>query len=77
MLKKVVEFIVKELVEDTSAVRITQEQEDKKIVLAIHVNEQDLGKVIGKGGVTIRAIRSLVNALNTDENSQVIVDIVK
>lgn len=77
MLKKIVEFIVKELVQDSSSVRVTETHENKKIVLTIQVAEQDFGKVIGKGGSTIRAIRSLVSSLNTDKDRQVVVDISK
>ena len=77
MLKKVVEFVVMELVEHSSSVRILQEEQDSKLTLSIHVHEQDLGKVIGKGGETIRAIRSLVIALNSDKQREVFVDIVK
>ena len=77
MLKNIVEFIVKELVQNDSGVRVTETLEDKKIVLTIQVDEQDFGKVIGKGGSTIRAIRSLISSLNTDKDRQVVVDISK
>ena len=77
MLKKVVEFVVKELVENSGAVRVLQAEQDKRLTLSIHVDEQDLGKVIGKKGETIRAIRSLVIALNEDKEREVFVDIVK
>ena len=77
MLKNIVEFIVKELVQNDSGVRVTETLEDKKLVLTIQVDEQDFGKVIGKGGSTIRAIRSLISSLNTDKDRQVVVDISK
>ena len=77
MLRQVVECIVKGLVEHPSAVRITQERENKHIVLTIHVDEQDLGKVIGKGGKTIRSIRSVAITLNEEKDCQVMVDIAK
>jgi len=77
MEKKVVEFVVRQLVEHPSSVRIVEAKDDKTLVLSIHVHEQDLGKVIGKGGETIRAIRSLVNAIKTDTQKDVVVDIIK
>jgi len=77
MLKKVVEFVVKELVENSSAVKVLQSEQDKRLTLSIHVDEQDLGKLIGKGGETIRSIRSLVVALNQNKEREVFVDIVK
>jgi len=69
--------MVKELVEDSASVRVTQERKDKKIILAIHVDEQDRGKVIGKGGATIRSIRAVASVLNEQEGYQVLVDIAK
>jgi len=77
MLKKVVEFVVKELVEHADSVRVLEAKQDKKLTLSVHVDEQDLGKLIGKKGETIRAIRSLVVALNEDKEREVFVDIVK
>jgi len=77
MLKKIVEFIVRELVGNPSSVRVVEEREAQKIVLTIHVDEEDLGKVIGKGGETIRSIRSMASTLNEQADYQIIVDIAK
>lgn len=76
MLRQIVEFIVKELVERPLSARVEEEQHDGKVVLTIHVDPQDLGKVIGKGGQTIRSIRSVASVLNKN-GGQVIVDIAK
>ena len=76
MLKKIVEFIVKELVEHPSSARVVLEKDGEKIILTIHVDERDLGKVIGKGGQTIRSIRSVASVLNK-EGGQIIVDVAK
>lgn len=76
MLKQIIEFIVKELVEYPSSARVDLEQKEEKIILTIHVDERDLGKVIGKGGQTIRSIRSVASVLNK-EGGQVVVDVAK
>ena len=77
MLETIVEFLVKQLVEHPSSVRIVQKQEDGKIILTIHADEQDLGKVIGKGGQTIRSIRSLAILLNDQDGTQISVDVAR
>jgi len=77
MLKQIIEFIVKELVENPSLVRIEQNQDDGKIVFTIYTDEKDLGKVIGKGGQTIRSIRSVATTLNEQEGCQIVVDVSK
>lgn len=76
MLRQIVEFIVKELVERPLSAHVIEEQQDGKVVLTIHVDPQDLGKVIGKGGQTIRSIRSVASVLNKN-GGQIIVDIAK
>jgi len=76
MLRQIVEFIVKELVERPLSAHVIEEQQDGKVVLTIHVDPQDLGKVIGKGGQTIRSIRSVASVLNKD-GGLIIVDIAK
>lgn len=76
MLRQIIEFIVKELVERPLSAQVVEEQQEGKIVLTIHVDPQDLGKVIGKGGQTIRSIRSVASVINKD-GRQIIVDIAK
>ncbi|MCK5632475.1 KH domain-containing protein [bacterium] len=77
MLRDIVEFIVTQLVDDHAAVLVTEKREDKKIILSVNVSEQDFGKVIGKGGKTIRSIRSLISTLNQEPEISVFVDIAK
>ena len=67
---------MKELVEYPSLARVVLEREEKKLILTIHVDERDLGKVIGKGGQTIRSIRSVASVLNK-EGGQIVVDVAK
>jgi len=75
MSKDVVQYIVKELVAKPDKVFITEKREDSKIILEIHVDEGDLGKVIGKSGNTIRAIRSIASLMSPDRN--LFVDVAK
>jgi len=63
MLKDIIEFTVKSLVEFPQSVVITENQQDSKSIFEIRVSEQDIGKVIGKEGQTIRALRMLLIAL--------------
>lgn len=60
MLKKLVEHLIKALVQNPDKVVITEQHDDKKTILLVSVDEADKGKVIGKDGKTIKALRSLV-----------------
>ena len=83
--KDFVDFIVKAMVEKPELVKIVKVSkqgdnvalgtESSMVLLEIHVDESDLGKVIGKSGRTIKSIRSIVNLLFKDRN--LFVDIAK
>ena len=58
-------FIVKRLADKPDAVSIEEEQDGDTTVLNLIVDETDKGKVIGKQGKVIKAIRSLVSVAAT------------
>lgn len=75
MIKRLVESIVKTLVDDPSRVQIIETHEaDGTVKIAIKIAESDLGKVIGRNGQTIKAIRAMVYAVNPD-NKEILVDV--
>jgi uncharacterized protein len=53
------------------------EEDDRGYVLRLRVDPSDMGKVIGRGGRTARAIRTLVRAAATPSRAGVFVDIVE
>jgi predicted RNA-binding protein YlqC (UPF0109 family) len=63
MLKHIIEYTVKSLVEFPDQVSIASSIQDSKEIFEIRVNNQDIGKVIGKDGQTIRAIRMLLYSM--------------
>lgn len=62
-LKDFVEECIRKLVEDQRSVEISEILTTKTIVINIKVNKRDLGRVIGKKGRTIDAIKHLVIAI--------------
>ena len=63
MIKRLVEYVVASIVEKPDQVIINEKQEDNKYIISIHVDDQDVGKVIGKNGRTIKALRALVSTV--------------
>ena len=59
MLKKLVEQLVKTLVAQPEKVVVAETETAAGVALEVTVDEHDLGRVIGKDGQTIRAIRGL------------------
>lgn len=74
-MKELVEVIAKSLVDYPQEVVVTMEENDKNTVIALHVAQTDMGKVIGKQGRIAKAIRSVVKAAASREDKRVIVEI--
>lgn len=63
MIKECVEYIVKSLVDEPDVVGVVCDQVDSQYRVVISVSQQDRGRVIGRNGETIRALRALVSVI--------------
>ncbi|MBV8396844.1 MAG: KH domain-containing protein [Actinobacteria bacterium] len=70
-------FLARELVDDPEAVHVDSEERDGALVLRLHVAEDDRGKVIGRGGRIVRALRTVLRATAVREGRRVLVEIVE
>ncbi len=68
-------FLTQSLVEDRDAVRVEELEEDGDLIYEITVDQDDLGRVIGRGGRVANAIRTLAKAAAVREQRRVLVDI--
>jgi predicted RNA-binding protein YlqC (UPF0109 family) len=74
-MTELLEFLVKALVEDPEAVVVEELEEDGDLIYEITVAEEDLGRVIGKGGRIANAIRTIAKAAAVRIDRRVVVDI--
>ena len=65
-----VEFIVKSLVGHPDDVAVERIIDEKGVLLSLTVNPEDLGRVIGKRGVTAQSLRTLLRALGTKNDAR-------
>jgi uncharacterized protein len=72
---ELLEFIVRALVEHPEEVEVEELEEDGDLVYEISVADDDLGRVIGKGGRVANAIRTIAKAAAVRMDRRVIVDI--
>ena len=73
---RIVEFIVKQLVNNPDSVAVTSERSDTGAVkVTISTAAEDVGRVIGKRGATINAIRLIAKAASVKPGEKVDVDI--
>lgn len=65
-----VEYIVKSLVNNPDDVTVERIIDEKGVLLSLTVNPEDLGRVIGKRGVTAQSLRTLLRALGTKNDAR-------
>jgi predicted RNA-binding protein YlqC (UPF0109 family) len=76
-MKELLDYLVRELVDEPDAVKVEEfEEDDGTLVLELSVGDDDYGKVIGRGGRTANALRLVVKAAAVKEDRRVLVDIV-
>jgi hypothetical protein len=61
-VKELLEYLARELVDEPDDVRVEEAEDERGIVLTLRVGPDDMGKVIGRGGRTARAIRTVMKA---------------
>jgi uncharacterized protein len=76
-MRDLVEFLVKTLVDDPEAVAVEEVPENGDLVLEVTVAEDDLGRVIGRGGRIANALRTIAKAAGTRTDRRVIVEILE
>ena len=74
-MKELVEVIAKALVDNPDEVVVTESENDDELVIELKVAPSDMGKVIGKQGRIVKAIRSVVKAASSRLEKKVMVEI--
>jgi len=75
-VKDLLEFLARGLVEDPEAVLVTEVEEvEGELILEVEVADEDLGRVIGRGGRIANALRAVMKAAATRAEKRVIVEI--
>ena len=76
-MRDTIEMVVKALVDDTDAVDVRELERDGTTRIEVRVAQPDMGKVIGKQGRTVRALRSLVYAAGVKQHRRYVLDVVE
>ena len=75
-MKELVEYVARSLVDDPSQVRVSEVEGSSTIIYELRVAPEDMGRVIGKGGRTANAMRTLVRVLAAKQGKRVTLEIV-
>lgn len=65
-----VEYVVKAIVDNPDAVVVTRTVDDRGVLLELSVYPEDMGKIIGKGGATAKALRTLLRVLGAKSDAR-------
>jgi predicted RNA-binding protein YlqC (UPF0109 family) len=77
-VKELLEYLARALVDQPDRVRVEEfEEDDGTLVLELSVGADDYGQVIGRGGRTAQALRTVVKAAAVKDNRRVLIDIVE
>lgn len=76
-MKKAIEKIVNALVDDKESVEVTEESGERATVIKVRVAAGDMGRLIGREGRTIKAVRSLLFAAGQKHGKRFVLDIVE
>lgn len=75
-MKELVEYIARSLVDNPEAVKVTEIETGQMIIYEIQVQEDETGKLIGRQGRIVKAVRSVVRAAGARQGKRVTVEVV-
>ncbi len=75
-MKALLETIAKSLVDTPNEVQITEIDGEKTIIFELRCNEKDIGKIIGKSGKTVGAMRTLLNSIAAKQGRKAMLEVV-
>ncbi|HVF87347.1 MAG TPA: KH domain-containing protein [Pyrinomonadaceae bacterium] len=78
-MREAVEMLVKRLVDDAESVDVREEvgRDRSTVIIEVRVAPPDMGKIIGRQGRTVRALRSLLHAASVKQGRRFVLEIVE
>ena len=76
-MQELIEYVVKTLVDHPEDIRISAIEGERTIVFELRCHPEDVGKVIGKSGKTVGAIRTLLSTVAARQNRRAMLEVVE
>lgn len=74
-MKKALEYILKNIVEKSDEVAVDEKEDQGVINFTVSVSKEDMGKVIGKNGKVIKAIRNVIKIPAIKQNKKIFINL--
>lgn len=75
-MKKALEYIISQIVDNPEKIEISEAEEADMTNFSVKVDPSDMGKIIGKGGKVIRAIRNVIKISAIKQNKKINISLV-
>ena len=75
-MKELIEYIAKWLVEDASRVSVTEVRGSSSVIFELSVAPEEMGRVIGRGGRVVNAMRTILRAVAGRQGTRVTLEII-
>lgn len=72
---ELVEYIVKSIVDNPDEVTVTETENPTSIIVEVRVADEDVGRVIGRGGIVVNSIRNLLQVIASKQGKRVSLEI--
>ncbi|HHX98791.1 MAG TPA: KH domain-containing protein [Kiritimatiellia bacterium] len=76
-MKELVEYVVRQLIDHPDELRLTEIEGARTVVYELRCHPEDVGKVIGKNGKTVGALRTLLSSVASKQNRRAMLEIVE
>ena len=76
-MESFLEYVIRQLVEAPEEVLVSKVEQGRKLIFKVEMRKADVGKVIGRNGHTITAMRNLLNAAASRSGQSVVLQIVE
>ncbi|MGM0608632.1 MAG: KH domain-containing protein [Candidatus Muiribacteriota bacterium] len=76
-MQELLKYMIEAVVDDKEGIKIKEIDGEKTTIYEVKVAEEDVGKLIGKKGRTINAIRTITKAATTKDNKKVMVEVLQ
>lgn len=70
-------YVLEAIVDDREELRVEGRLDDLGVLLTVQVSERDMGKLIGKGGQTVKALRTLIRVIGGNSAQRVNIKILE
>ena len=76
-MKELIEYVIKTLVDHPDELRIAEIEGERTVVFELRCHPDDVGKVIGKSGKTVGALRTLLSTVAARQNRRAMLEVVE